>query len=155
MSQPRVFEIQIPLRKRYKAEPEVALVIDRARALGNDPDDPFHSNVMPMPQCGIAVPVGVHRAIGGLHDAPTPGDILCAALAACQDSSVRMVAVPRRGLEPAHKQLIRNVVLMGGAHLPTKYPLWRWPLRGIFNHSAVEQIPCLRWLKVDVCTKYI
>ena len=45
-----------------------------------------------MPQCGIAVPVGVHRTIGGLHDAPTPGYILCAALAACQDSSVRMVA---------------------------------------------------------------
>jgi len=92
MSQPRVFEIQIPLRQRYKAEPEAALVIDRARARGNDPVDPFHSFVMPMPQCGIAIPVGVHPAIGGLHDAPTPGDLLCAALAACQDSSVRMVA---------------------------------------------------------------
>jgi uncharacterized OsmC-like protein len=92
MSQPRVFEIQIPLRQRYKSEPKAALVIDRARARGNDPDDPFHSIVMPMPQCGIAVPVGVHQAIGGLNDAPTPGDILCAALAACQDSSVRMVA---------------------------------------------------------------
>jgi hypothetical protein len=92
MSQPRVFEIQIPLRQRYQAEPKAALVIDRARALGNDSDDPFHSIVMPMPECGIAVPVGVHRAVGGLHDAPTPGDLLCAALAACQDSSVRMVA---------------------------------------------------------------
>ena len=92
MSQPRVFEIQIPLRQRYQAEPKAALVIDRARALGKDPDDPFHSIVMPMPQCGIAIPVGVHRAVGGLHDAPTPGDLLCAALAACQDSSVRMVA---------------------------------------------------------------
>jgi len=92
MSQPRVLELQIPLRQRYKAEPKAALVIDRARALGNDPNDPFHSIVMPMPQSGIAVPVGVHQAIGGLHDAPTPGDILCAALAACQDSSVRMVA---------------------------------------------------------------
>jgi uncharacterized OsmC-like protein len=38
------------------------------------------------------MPVGVHSALGGVHDAPTPGDILCAALAACQDSSVRMVA---------------------------------------------------------------
>jgi uncharacterized OsmC-like protein len=27
-----------------------------------------------------------------MHDAPTPGDILCAALAACQDSAVRIVA---------------------------------------------------------------
>jgi uncharacterized OsmC-like protein len=31
-------------------------------------------------------------AVGGPHDAPTPGDMLCAALAACQDSSIRMVA---------------------------------------------------------------
>ena len=45
-----------------------------------------------MPGCGATLPVGVHSALGGVHDAPTPGDILCAALAACQDSSVRMVA---------------------------------------------------------------
>jgi uncharacterized OsmC-like protein len=45
-----------------------------------------------MPGCGATIPVGVHSALGGVHDAPTPGDILCAALAACQDSSVRMVA---------------------------------------------------------------
>lgn len=45
-----------------------------------------------MPGCGATMPVGVHSALGGVHDAPTPGDILCAALAACQDSSVRMVA---------------------------------------------------------------
>lgn len=45
-----------------------------------------------MPESSVAVPVGVHRAVGGLHDAPTPGDILCGALAACQDSAVRMVA---------------------------------------------------------------
>ena len=45
-----------------------------------------------MPGCGALVPVGVHKALGGPHDAPTPGDLLCAALAACQDSSVRMVA---------------------------------------------------------------
>ena len=45
-----------------------------------------------MPTTGVRVPVGVHRAVGGLHDAPTPGDLLCAALAACQDSTFRMIA---------------------------------------------------------------
>ena len=34
----------------------------------------------------------MHAALGGPHDAPTPGDILCAALAACQESSIRMIA---------------------------------------------------------------
>jgi len=92
MSPANVFEIQTPLRRRYKADPKAALVTDRARAQGSIADDPFHSIVMPMPRSAIAVPVGVHSALGGLHDAPTPGDILCAAFAACQDSSVRMVA---------------------------------------------------------------
>jgi len=92
MSRGSVFEIQAPLRQRYKADPKAALVTDCAHAHGNIADDPFHSIVMPMPRSGIAFPVGVHGAVGGLHDAPTPGDILCAAFAACQDSSLRMVA---------------------------------------------------------------
>lgn len=92
MSQVKVLEIQAPLRARYKSSPQTAWVTDHARASGAVAGDPFHSKVEPMPGCGVVIPVGVHRAIGGLHDAPTPGDILCAALAACQDSAVRMVA---------------------------------------------------------------
>ncbi len=91
MSKPSVFEIQTPLRTKYKSEPQAAMVTDHALAKGGSPADPFHSTVQPMP-VSATLPVGVHRAIGGLHYAPTPGDILCAALAACQDSAVRMVA---------------------------------------------------------------
>ncbi|WP_334442515.1 OsmC family protein [Bradyrhizobium sp. AZCC 1610] len=36
---------------------------------------------------------GIHRAIGGDHDLQNPGDMLCAALAACLDSTLRMIAV--------------------------------------------------------------
>lgn len=32
------------------------------------------------------------EAIGGDHDAPSAGDMLCSALAACMDSMIRMVA---------------------------------------------------------------
>lgn len=92
MSAVSVSEVQAPLRARYKASPKAARVTDHARTTGADPRDPFHSTVEPMPGCGAVLPVGVHRAIGGPHDAPTPGDILCAALAACQDSAVRLVA---------------------------------------------------------------
>lgn len=35
---------------------------------------------------------GIHRAVGGYHDAPNPGDILCAALASCLDSTIRIIA---------------------------------------------------------------
>jgi uncharacterized OsmC-like protein len=92
MTKVSVVEVQAPLRARYKASPEAAMVTDHARTTGAAPGDPFHSAVEPMPGGGVAVPIGVHRAIGGPHDAPTPGDLLCAALAACQDSAVRMVA---------------------------------------------------------------
>jgi uncharacterized OsmC-like protein len=92
MSKVSVVALQAPLRAQYRSSPELARVTDHASTGGIDARDSLHSNVTPMPGCGPAVPVGVHRAVGGLHDAPTPGDILCAALAACQDSSVRMVA---------------------------------------------------------------
>ncbi len=90
--QASVYDQQKPLKARFRETPELAMVVDHARTAGKIASDPFHSAVEPMDGCGVSVPVGVHRAVGGLHDAPTPGDLLCAALAACQDSAVRMVA---------------------------------------------------------------
>lgn len=87
-----VYNAQKPLKAKYKQEPESAIVTDHAKTSGQDASDPFRSQVEPMDGCGVVIPVGVHAAVGGPHDAPTPGDLLCAALAACQDSAVRMVA---------------------------------------------------------------
>lgn len=83
---------QKPLRATYQVTPEAALVTDHARTCGNLPSDPFHTDVQPMDGCGVVVPIGTHAAVGGPHDGPTPGDMLCAALAACQDSTMRLVA---------------------------------------------------------------
>ena len=83
---------QDPLRKNYKHSPEAAMVTDEAQTCGTGTNDPFHFIVNPMPKSGVDIPVGVHHAVGGPHDAPTPGDIFCAALAACQDSTLRMIA---------------------------------------------------------------
>lgn len=88
----KVQAAQAPLRAQYKKDAGAARVVDHARTVHLDASDPFHSTVEPMPGCGTRVPVGVHRALGGPHDAPTPGDILCAALAACADSTIRMIA---------------------------------------------------------------
>jgi uncharacterized OsmC-like protein len=41
---------------------------------------------------GVSQRLGIDRAVGGDHDLPNPGDLLCAALAACADATVRMVA---------------------------------------------------------------
>ncbi len=92
MTQPSVYAVQKPLKAKYQSAPELATVVDHARTSGDVAEDPFHSRVEPMDGCGVSIPVGVHAGVGGLHDAPTPGDLLCAALAACQDSAIRMVA---------------------------------------------------------------
>lgn len=90
--EPSVYNAQKPLKLKYREAPESSMIVDHAKTSGKTASDPFHSVVEPMDGCGISIPVGVHGAVGGLHDAPTPGDLLCAALAACQDSAVRMVA---------------------------------------------------------------
>ncbi|MEZ5739891.1 MAG: OsmC family protein [Burkholderiaceae bacterium] len=87
-----VFLAQKPLRASYRATPGQAMVTDHARTGNQQLTDPFRTSVQPMDGCGIVVPIGTHAALGGPHDSPTPGDMLCAALAACQDSAFRMVA---------------------------------------------------------------
>lgn len=86
-------EAQATLRAQYKANPDLAMVTDRASTRScAEMTDPFHSFVIPKGGDNTAWPVGVHSAVGGPYDAPCPGDLLCAALAACQDSSIRLVA---------------------------------------------------------------
>ena len=86
-------ERQDPLRERYKDAPDEAAITDRARTTGGTDTDPFHGQVVPGSEDhGVTWPFGIHRAVGGHHDAPNPGDVLCAALAVCLDSTIRMIA---------------------------------------------------------------
>lgn len=87
-----VRERQSPKRARYRERPEEARIIDEARSEGAPGRDPYHSTVTPGTEYDVALPVGVHRGLGGLHDAPNSGELLCAALASCQDTTIRMVA---------------------------------------------------------------
>lgn len=88
-----VRERQLPLYDRYGESPEDAMITDRAVATGSVDLDPFHGLVEPGSQdYGVSWEYGIHRAVGGFHDAPNPGDVLCAALAACLDSTIRIVA---------------------------------------------------------------
>lgn len=89
----RVRGRQDPLRERYKVAPEKAAITDRARTTGGTGTDPFHGFVVAGDEdFGVNWPFGIHRAVGGCHDAPNPGDMLCGALAACLDSTIRMIA---------------------------------------------------------------
>lgn len=90
---------QDPLRQRYKEAPSEARIVDRAVTRDGVTTDAFHGYVAAgSKDYGIVWCFGIHEAVGGDHDLPNPGDLLCAALAACLDSTIRIIA-NRLGLE--------------------------------------------------------
>ena len=83
---------QEPLRARYQTAAHDARILDSARSLDSCAKDPFHGVVMIGGEQSGPWKFGIHRAVGGYHDLPNPGDLLCAALASCLDATVRMIA---------------------------------------------------------------
>lgn len=89
---------QDPLCRHYHATPDDAWITDAAHTTGGAETDPFHGEVVAGSVRPARMAFGVHRAIGGDHDRPNPGDLLCAALASCLDATLRMIA-DRLGIE--------------------------------------------------------
>jgi uncharacterized OsmC-like protein len=89
-----VAQRQASLRALYAERPAEALTRKSARTTSAEvaANDPFHGEVEVGSGYGATLRFGLDRSIGGLHDAPNPGDLLCAALAACQDGAIRMIA---------------------------------------------------------------
>ncbi|MGO9744574.1 MAG: OsmC family protein [Roseiarcus sp.] len=83
---------QDPLRERYRTALDEARITDSAKTAMNGSEDPFHTTVAPGEEYGASWRVGIHRVIGGYHDFPNPGEILCAALASCLHSTLRIIA---------------------------------------------------------------
>jgi uncharacterized OsmC-like protein len=83
---------QDPLRERYRTAADEARIVDGAKTAMNGSEDPFHVSVVAGDEHGASWRVGIHRAVGGYHDLPNPGDILCAALASCFHSTLRIIA---------------------------------------------------------------
>jgi uncharacterized OsmC-like protein len=92
---------QEPLRAWYQTATHDARILDRARTLDSCATDPFHGAVVIGAEQGTPYRFGIHRAVGGYHDLPNPGDLLCAALASCLDATVRMIA-DRLGIRLTH-----------------------------------------------------
>ena len=84
---------QDPLRARYRKAPAEALITDYACTVYDAGHDAFHGRVVPGGDRRDSVfDFGIHSAVGGRHDLGNPGDLLCAALASCLDSTLRMIA---------------------------------------------------------------
>jgi uncharacterized OsmC-like protein len=86
------------LRARYRLAPESAWATHLAwtESSGAEVADPYRGMAR-MGLAGHELPFALDDAVGGPHDEPAPGELLCAALAACLDSTIRLVAV-RHGI---------------------------------------------------------
>jgi uncharacterized OsmC-like protein len=85
-------EIQAPLKERYRTDAASALVVTAAGSVPSDLDDPRHCTVAPKDFPDVVIRSGLHPAAGGEGDTPCSGDILAAALAICEESTLRSVA---------------------------------------------------------------
>ena len=83
---------QDPLMALYQRDADKAQIVDHAvtRSVTVPAHAALYTEVVPSK--GAAYPIGVHKAVGGLSDFATPGDLLCAAIAACLDSTIRIIA---------------------------------------------------------------
>jgi uncharacterized OsmC-like protein len=83
---------QAPLRQQYTDDPGSATRVLRVSGGASDLADPVHCEVVPESVPSVVFRSGAHPAVGGDGDVPCPADILLAALAACQETTLRMVA---------------------------------------------------------------
>jgi uncharacterized OsmC-like protein len=97
--------LQRPLRDRYASDPDSAPITLTVRSAPTDLADPLHCEVTPDSTEGVVWRSGAHPAVGGVGDVPCSGDLLLAALAACQEVTLRMVAA-NLGLELTHVEVV-------------------------------------------------
>jgi uncharacterized OsmC-like protein len=84
--------LQRPLRDRYESDPDSAPLILTVRSAPSDLEDPLHCAVAPDDVPGVTWRSGAHPAVGGVGDVACSADLLLAALVACQEVTLRMVA---------------------------------------------------------------
>lgn len=89
---------QAPLKARYRADATSAQVVTAAHSVESDLSDPRHCAVVPTQFPEVAIRGGLHPAAGGDGTTPCSGDILAAALAICEETTLRSVAA-NMGLE--------------------------------------------------------
>jgi uncharacterized OsmC-like protein len=82
---------QGPLAELYTRDPSQSWITDSATSHSTAKAllDPLHGEVT---AGSLNIPIALHSAVGGESDGPVPGDILCAALSSCMDSTLRVVA---------------------------------------------------------------
>jgi uncharacterized OsmC-like protein len=84
--------LQAPIREGFKRDPSSANIQLTVASALSDLGDPLHCAIAPESVGNVVWRSGAHRAVGGLGDVPCSADLLLGALAACQETTLRMVA---------------------------------------------------------------
>jgi uncharacterized OsmC-like protein len=85
-------ERQAPLKAAYQADPATALQVTRVFSTTTG-DDPMRIQIGTEAGGNARWNAGAHPAVGGYEDLPCSGDLLIASYAACQEITLRLVAV--------------------------------------------------------------
>jgi hypothetical protein len=91
---------QAPIRQRCLDNPDGAVEVLSVHGGVSDLADPLHVVVSLDSSPDILLRSGAHPAVGGEGDVPCSGDLLLAALAACQDGGTVADPCPACGQSP-------------------------------------------------------
>lgn len=119
-----VYNRQMALAQKYHNDPALAQITDSSEVIGVNLQDPFRTLVSINEFMHVPFNIGIHKAVGGDHDFPNPGDLLCASLAACFESTLRMIT-NRLGIELTETKIkvTANVDVRGTLMLDTSVPV--------------------------------
>ena len=84
--------LQAPIREQLKNDPSIRRGQADVSSAQSDLDDPLHCAIAPESVQDVVWRSGAHPAVGGKGDVPCSADLLLGALAACQETTLRMVA---------------------------------------------------------------
>ena len=87
-----VHQRHLVLNEKYRKDTTSAWITDSAEVIGINLHDPFRTTVSINDKMKVPFKIGVHKAVGGDHDFPNPGDLLCASLASCFESTIRLIS---------------------------------------------------------------
>jgi uncharacterized OsmC-like protein len=87
-----VHQRHLVLNEKYIKDSTSAWITDSAEVVGINLHDPFRTSVSINDKMKVTFKIGVHKAVGGDHDFPNPGDLLCASLASCFESTIRLIS---------------------------------------------------------------
>ncbi len=89
---PSVRERQGALKQRYRDDPGTAFQTTAVYSVTDDASDPTRVRIAVDGLSGAIIDIGAHHSVGGDGELPCSGDIFLAALAGCQEITIRLVA---------------------------------------------------------------